>query len=291
MQLLAVMKGLLRSSFFWFLVIGALIFAINAQLNNPAYQLIVDDRVVARISALWKSQMGRPPTGSELRHLTDNWVNEELLFREAKRLGLDEEDTIVKRRLIQKMHFLAEEAEVREPNESRLREWFASKTAQYKLPARFTFTQIFYKDAPGPAELALVNLEGKDLAGDDLEGKDLAGDDLAGDAWRERGDASMHNPNFVQQSEREVATELGPLFATHLASMTPADRWQGPVQSVFGWHLVRLDRVDEAATPRFGAVRQQVLNDYLYAQRSAAKQTQLESLKATYKIRWEVTRE
>ena len=282
MQLIRAMKGLFRSSFFWFLVIGALIFAVNAQLNNPAYELIVDDRVVARISALWKSQMGRPPTASELRHLTDNWVNEELLFREAKRLGLDEEDIIVRRRLIQKMHFLAEEAEVREPNESRLREWFANNTAQYKSPARFTFTQIFYKDDPGPAELALVN---------GLEGRDLEGNDIEENLWRGRGDASMHNPNFVQQSEREVATELGPLFATHLASMTAADQWQGPVQSVFGWHLVHLDRVDEATTPSFGAVHQQVLNDYLYAQRSAAKQTQLESLKATYKIHWEVTME
>ncbi len=270
MQLITVTKNLFRSSFFWFLVIGALIFAINAQVNNPAYELIVDDRVIARISALWESQMSRPPTASELQHLADNWVNEELLFREAKRLGLDEEDTIVKRRLIQKMHFLAEEAEVREPDEATLREWFTSNATNYKAPTRFTFTQVFYQNDPGATEHALLN-------------------GLKEEAWRARGDASMHSPTFVQQSERQVAVEFGAGFAGHLSSMTAADQWQGPLQSVFGWHLVHLDRVDEAAIPSFEAVRQQVLNDYLYEQRSAAKKAQLESLKATYKIRWVLT--
>ena len=263
------MNKLLHSPFFWFLVAGALIFTIDARLNRPGGQIIVDDRVVAGITALWVSQMNRKPTADELHNLVNHWVNEELLFREAKRLGLDEEDTIVKRRLVQKMHFLAEESEVTEPDEAALRAYFSTRHKEYELPRRLTFSQIFYQKAPEPGELTWLNAS-------------------SGDAWRRRGDASMHSPTFVRKNAREIAAEFGQQFADDLLAQKSATQWQGPLRSEFGWHHVLLKQVDEAAVPTFETVRHLVLNDYLYEQRNAAKQKQLETLKERYDVQWVV---
>ena len=257
------MNKLLRSSFFWFLAIGVSIFVIDAKVNSPTDKVVVDDKVVNRISTLWQSQMGRAPTEHELTNLVNNWVNEEILFREAKRMGLDEEDTIVKRRMVQKMHFLAEESRVQEPDEAMLRDYFGQQQERYELQVRFSFSHIFFREQP-TYEDKMVLEESKE--------------------WRELGDATMQGRTFVQKSAREVTAEFGAGFAEGLTHLQTSDHWQGPIESEFGWHYVRMAAVDEAAIPGFEVVQHLVLNDYLYEMRSRAKQQQLDELREQYEI-------
>ena len=257
------MNKLLRSSFFWFLVIGVSIFVIDAKVNNPIDKIIVDDRVAKRISTLWQSQMGRTPTEHELSNLVNNWINEEILFREAKRLGLDEGDTIVKRRLVQKMHFLAEESLMQEPDEAMLRDYFEQQPERYELPLRFSFSHVFFQEQPAYEDR-------------------MALDETA--EWRELGNATMQARTFVQKSLREVAAEFGAVFTEGLARLQESDRWQGPLESQFGWHYVRVAVVDEAAIPGFEVVQRLVLNDYIYEMRTRAKQQQLDELREQYEI-------
>ncbi len=263
------MNKIFSSSLFWFLLIGVVIFVLDAWINQPTDRVVVDDRIVTRIAYLWESQMGRAPTEEELRNLVDNWVNEEILFREAKRLGLDKEDTIVKRRLVQKMHFLAEEADVEEPDEATLRDYFSTNATRYELPKRHSFSHVFYRQEPGEDERSK----------------------LVGNAeWRGEGDATMQSSTFVQKNEREVSSEFGVRFAASLAELQASDDWQGPLQSEFGWHLVRIDAVDEAAIPEFKVVEHLVLNDYLHEARTHAKLKQLTELKDQYEVIWAVSR-
>lgn len=258
----------LRSSFFWFLAIGALIFAVDARLNRAGDDIIVSDRALARISALWRQQMNREPTALELRNLAENWVNEEMLFREAKRLGFDEEDVIVRRRLVQKMQFIAEQGEVLEPDEATLRAWFETNRQQYELPVRFTFSHVFFRAEPTAEQTAQVN----------------AG---SGNAWRTQGDPTMQRPTYVQQSERQIASEFGARFAGGITRLAPSETWQGPVASEFGWHLVRLDAVEEKTIPAFETARNQVRNDYLFEAREKARRGQLDALRERYDVIWE----
>ena len=262
------MNNLLKSPMLWFLVIGGLIFAIDALVNNSRGSIVVDDRVLMRISALWEQQMNRPPTKAELESLAGNWVNDEMLFREAKRLRLDEEDVIVKRRLIQKMQFIAEEGEVAEPDEAALRAYFEANAEEYRLPVRFTFSHVFFSGEPDAAAIAKVS-------------------GSKGNEWRSQGDPTMQRPTWVQRSQRQLAAEFGAGFAESLMQLAPADAWQGPLQSEFGWHLVRLDAVDAAALPRFETVVNQVLNDYLFEAKSEARQNQLGKLRERYEVIWD----
>lgn len=255
---------LVKAPFVWFLAVGALLFLADAYLNpGEGDDVVVDDQVVARIVSLWQQQMERPPSDYELRNLVDNWVDEEMLFREAKRLGLDKEDVIVKRRLIQKMHFLAEQAELTEPTEAALLAYFQAHQSRYALPRRFTFSHVFFRDQPGAKELAaLANNE----------------------AWRTQGDASMLRPTYAQRSQREVAREFGEAFAEALAALAVVAGWQGPLKSEFGWHLVRMEAIAEAAMPTFDRVQRQVLNDFLFAAKQQARQNQLEALRRRYQV-------
>ncbi len=262
------MAKIFQSSFFWFVVIGALIFWADAQFNQEQDLIVVDDRVLLRISTLWQQQMDRPPTDEELRNLVENWIDEEMLFREAKRLSLDEEDVIVKRRLIQKMHFLVEEAEVTEPDEAALRSYFEGKQEDYRLPDRYTFSHVFYRAEPDAQIVAAVN-------------------DGSGNDWRSEGDPTMQRPTFVQQSQRQIASEFGKTFADSLVQLESSDTWQGPLTSEFGWHLVRLESLDPSAVPSFEAIQHLVLNDYLFDARAQAKSEQLDTLRSRYEVVWQ----
>lgn len=259
------MTKIFGSSLFWFLLIGVAIFIVDARLNQPTDRIVVDDRIITRIAGLWESQMGRRPTEQELRNLVENWINEEILFREAKRLGLDKEDTIVKRRLVQKMHFLAEEAEVEEPDEAGLRRYFSENAAGYELPRRYSFSQVFYRQQPNDEDLRVLD----------------------GNAdWRGLGDATMQSRSFVQKSEREIAAEFGIEFAAALGELAAGDSWQGPLMSEFGWHHVLITAVDEAAIPTFEMVQHLVINDYLHEARTEAKLKQLAELRDQYEVIW-----
>ncbi|MGI9322529.1 MAG: peptidyl-prolyl cis-trans isomerase, partial [Pseudomonadales bacterium] len=258
---------LFKSSFLWFLIIGGLIFYLDAQFNRAGEDIVVDERVVTRIASLWQQQMDRPPSDYELRNLINNWIDEEMLFREAKRLSLDREDIIVKRRLVQKMQFIAEEADVAEPTEGKLRDYFEEHQEKYLLPRRFTLSHVFYRERPG-ADASAALAAARD------------------NAWRSLGDATMLRPSYVQRSQRELATDFGMAFAEAINALTAAPGWQGPIKSEFGWHLVRLESIAEPATPAYITVRNQVLNDFLFKEKSQAKQRQLDKLRRHYNVIW-----
>lgn len=267
---LTLARKLAASSFAWFLLAGALLFYLDGRLRPAQEDLVVDDRVLARILALWQQQMTRPPSDYELGNLVKRWTEEEMLFREAKRLGLDTEDIIVRRRLIQKMQFIAEQARVSQPDDAALKAWFEERREDYRQPQRFTFSQVFFRERPGPGKKAALAA-------------------AAGDAWRQLGDASMLRPVWVRQSQRALASEFGAAFADTLAGMAASAEWQGPIQSEFGWHLLRLEAVEESALPSFAAARRQALNDYLFAAKERARQAQLDALGARYQLVWQVS--
>ena len=262
----------LRSSFFWFVITGLLIFAVDAQVNRARNDIIVDDRVLMRISALWRQQVNREPTRVELGNLAENWIDEELLFREAKRLGLDAQDVIVKRRLIQKMRFIAEEAGVAEPNEATLRDYFEANRQKYELPVRFTFSHIFYRTKPTREQAEQTDASDSN-------------------SWRTAGDPTLQRPTYTRQSARRIASEFGTGFADAISQLAASDEWQGPVASEFGWHLVRIESVEERTVPGFRAVESKVLNDYLFEAREKARRSQLDKLRERYEVIWQVDQE
>ncbi len=257
-----------KSHLFWFVLIGIGIFVADA-LREPVDTIIVDEGVAQRVASLWESQMQRPPTQDELANLLESWIEEEILYREAMRLELDADDVIIRRRLVQKISFIAEESSLEEPTDEVLLDYLQTNAARYQLPARFTFSQLLFTSASAATEaLATVS---------------------ALDNWRTLGEPTLLNPSYADRNKREVISAFGNEFADALATLTPNGTWQGPIQSDFGYHLVRLDQVREPASPGFETVRNLVLSDYLFDMRQNARANYLNSIKSGYRVEWQLS--
>ena len=192
---------------------------------------------------------------------------EEILYREARKLGLDEDDTIIRRRLAQKLTFLNEDlANAVEPSEAELVAFFGERVADYTEPLRFSFEHRYFsgdrrKDAEGDARAAMVSSDAP-------------------------GDPFILQKSYVERSEREIADLFGRDFSEHLAGLDAAisDQWQGPVPSAYGWHLVRVSQRLESREPLLSDVLDAVRRDYLQQRRRDANETFYESLKSRYDI-------
>ncbi len=223
-----------------------------------------------RIFDQWQAQMGRPPTEEEARGLLEHWLKEEILYREARKLGLDEDDTIIRRRLAQKLTFLNEDlANAREPTAAELEAYFQSNAADYRMPERFSFEHRYFssdrrQDAQADARRALADPEAA-------------------------GDPFILQRSYAERSRREIADLFGKAFAEALSGLqagTP-EVWQGPVRSAYGWHLVRLTGKTPARDPAFAEVQDAVRRDLLQARRREANDAFYQALRARYEIRFE----
>ena len=134
----------LKSHVFWFVVLGIVIFVIDEQTSDPLDTIVVDAALERRVAALWAAQVQREPTEAEIASLVDDWVAEEIWRRESIRLSLDEEDEIIRRRMIQKMQFIAEQEAELTPTEEELRAYFEANQERYEVPSSVSFEQLLF---------------------------------------------------------------------------------------------------------------------------------------------------
>ncbi|UCG73624.1 MAG: peptidyl-prolyl cis-trans isomerase [Chromatiales bacterium] len=272
------MTNLFKEPLVHFLVVGALLFGVYSWMNPGAGT--ADDRVieitpgtVQRLQDAWARQWRRPPTQQELDGLIEDHIREEVLYREAIALGLERDDTIIRRRLAQKMEFLSEDiGTLVEPSDVELREFFAERQADFAEPARVSFTHVYFSpDQRGPrgatdAELVLAELQAADIT----------------DA-SERGDRFLMQLRYDALTERDAAQLFGSNFAERLFAL-PVGGWQGPVESGFGWHLVRVTERVAPRMPDFEVVRDEVRREFDYERQREARAATYEALRARYEI-------
>ena len=263
-----------------FLVIGALLFALGAFLGGGPESsqdrvVVVTEQDVERLRVAWQRQWRRPPTQEELRGLIDNYIREEILFREAIEMGLDENDTMIRRRLVQKIEFLTEDPVVQiEPSEEEMRQHFDANPDEYRQPARLTFTHIFFSlDSRGEGAWAEAEAVLGDLRA--MSDPPLRAPEL--------GDRFMMQYDYPRRSEADVARHMGREFAEAMFQLTE-EGWQGPLLSGYGVHLVRVTETSESSLPEFGALRERIRDDLVRSRRETAKQNFYESLRSRYDI-------
>jgi parvulin-like peptidyl-prolyl isomerase len=247
------MRHWLKEPLLHFLVAGGLLFAVYAWLNRGGGEAPHVVRITAAevhwLKEMWARQWQRPPNEQELRGIVADYVKEALLAREARTLGLDENDTVVRRRLAQKLEFLVQDtARLAEPREDELRQLYDTNRARYQTPARLSFTHIFFKTEAA----ARQGLE-----------------ELATHSAAELGDRSLLESDYTQVDEQTVTSLFGGEFAGKVFTLDPG-QWHGPIASGYGFHLVRL-RERQAAQPRlFDEVRTQVLDEWHRSQQAKA---------------------
>jgi len=275
------MKKLLREPLLHFIVIGGVLFGLYAYVqpagtNDPdttEIRFSLDE--IAQLVILFQSQWRREPTAEELDRLVENRVQQEILYREALAMGLDKNDEIIKRRMAQKMQFLAEDvAAAREPSTDELRTWFGQNSTLFAQPPRASFRHLYFSPdqrgarARADAEQALEQLAGQPE--DTPLAASLADPFMFQDYYRDRA------PEFLGK-------EFGPLFAQSLIQLTPGS-WQGPIESGFGWHLVFVDTVIPGRVPDFEEVEGDVKTAWLAEQKAQAWDKAYKELRAKYTV-------
>jgi hypothetical protein len=269
------MKKLYKEPLFHFLIIGMMLFVLfsifnKEESNVSGNQIVVTAAEIERLSDNWSKKWNRPPTEIELKGLIDSYIKEEVYYREALALGLDQDDTILRRRLMQKMEFLSNDlAELNQPDETALSKYFLDNQEKYEILPRISFTHIYFSaDKRG----AKAFEDAKDV---------LSG--LNALRAPEKGDSFMLEYDFVQETPFEVARLFGNNFSEKLFTLE-ANNWQGPIESGYGLHLVRISEKIDASMPELASVIDKVRTDFMFEQRQRVNREIYERFKERYEI-------
>jgi parvulin-like peptidyl-prolyl isomerase len=202
-------------------------------------------------------------------------VREEVLYREALALGLDKDDTIVKRQLARKMDFLAEDvSKLEEPTSDALSAWYEKNKARFALPPRVTFRHVYFSpdrrgaSARPDAERALARFAGKPM--------DAPGAVAAGDPF-------MFQDFYGDRSFDELAKAFGPQFARSIIGVKPS-AWAGPIESGYGWHVVFVESLTPERIPAYEEVEADVKAAWIEDHRTEVRKRMYEAMRARYEI-------
>lgn len=266
------LRTAIREPLLHFVAIGAVLFAITAlrEQQTEHSEIRITSGEVEQLAAFWETQAQRKPTADEMRALLEERIDEEVLAREAVRLGLDRDDVIVRRRLAQKMAFVSDDLSViAEPSEAELREYFDAHRETYATPDLYALRHVYFNPDRRPAldadaQRALQRL-------------------TRGANADEVGDPFMLPRELADVSRDDIARDFGSIFADAVTGSAPGT-WSGPVRSPFGVHLVKLESHTLRSIAKFEDVRDRVREAYLAQKQREANAALRAKLREQYKI-------
>ena len=263
-----------------FLVLGSLIYGAYALFGTPEEDfrdttVHVDAKRIDAFISSWESRWNRPPTRQEIDGIIQSYIREDVLYRQAVTMGLNEDDPVTRRRMAQKLEFLTSDlALLVPPDDGELEAFFKENQQDYLEPDRVSIRQVFFNpDTRGNSVL-------KDAA--EMLGRLQAAGE-PGPLSLEAGDQSMLQGDFMMATEAEVARWLGSPFAESVIGLK-AGQWHGPVLSGYGTHLVFVFEHQVSAPPDFADVETKVLEDWQSERRETFNADFLDSLKKRYDI-------
>ena len=276
-------KNLLREPLIHFFVLGLAIFGLHAVLErNP--EAVADDPYLIEVSSadiewlrtIWSKRMGREPTVQDLRGQVNQLIREQVLSREAVSMGLDEGDMVVRRRLAQKMDFLFKDlSDITEPSDSDLKEYLQKNRTTYEIPARVTFTHVYFStDKRGE--------EGAAKAVRSLVERLNAKKGVASNAAA-LGDPFLLQHSYSNKTLLEIRGEFGPHFAKTLWDQEPGS-WQGPVASGYGLHAVYVHERFDAKVPAFSDLTERLKADWMAERQREIARNAYEKLRGRYRV-------
>ena len=260
------LRRLLRQPLLHFLFGALAIFLLDSATSGKAAAnlgtISVSEPEIARLKAEWLRSWARSPTEEELDALVSGWVEDEVYFRQARTMGLDEDDPVIRQYLSSKMRFLtADVVVVPDPQPEELAAYFETHKADFSAEPLYSFEQVRIEGADADAIQALIAA---------LSVGEPAG---GGDAER-----------IVAASRLDVSRKFGVTFYEKLAGL-PVGQWSGPVASSVGVHLVCINDMDTPALPEFKEVEGAVRAAWVTEKRKELEQAAYERLRAQFNIR------
>jgi len=268
---------LLREPLLHFLLIGAALFFIYNLQNESVVdnnRIVISQAKIDHLITLWEKKRQRLPTQTELQSMINQQIREEVMVREALVMGLDKNDGVVRRRLAQKVEFIfADLAALVNPTETELQDYLSTHSDKFKLPARINFEQVFIDISKHPSNLQVYTNR-------------LLNELLQADSnidINTMGDSLLLAQQYKQQTEHDVSRLFGKDFASELFTLAVGN-WQGPVQSGYGLHLIRIKNKAENQQPELNTLREKVRIEWLAQQRRDMDKAFYNSLRQRYEI-------
>jgi hypothetical protein len=266
-------KSLWREPLLHFLLIGfALFLYYDLASENPevpAKRIHVNSGQVQQLASNFERTWSRPPTPQELDAMIDSYVREEVFYREAMAMGLDQNDPMVRRRMRMKLEFMLEDLSGQDASDKVLNDFLVQDPDRFRDEARVSFQQVYLSPDLRP------NLE--------ADAQQLLSRLNDGNDPDTLGDRTFIPRTFQLTPQSEVGREFGDEFARQLI-LLPLGEWSGPVYSPFGAHLVKIDWRTDARLPELAEIRDEVLRDYLAEKREQQKSLAYEKLLEGYEV-------
>ena len=265
-----------------FLVLALLIFVAYRYVGGSAEaepdRIEVTSARIEQLAGLFAKSWQRAPNDVELKGLIDDFIKEEIMYREALKMGLDKDDTVIRRRLRQKMEFLADaSAEIAEPTEQELSTFLNRNADRFRREPKIAFEQIYFSQ----------ETHGLTIEADVGAALERLRSDSAVDAGL-IGDQSLLPPVVPASDMTEIAKTFGDRFANALAGL-PVNEWSGPVPSTYGVHLVRVTSREDARTPTLAEARDAVVREWTNDRRAALEKARYDEFLKHYEVQIDST--
>lgn len=259
--MIAIMRRLLKEPLLHFLLLGAGLFLayslIGGRGGREPGRIVVTQGQIENLAMGFTRAWQRAPTAEELEGLVRDRVREEVYYREALAMGLDKDDTVIRRRLRQKMEFVTEDIVAQaQPTDEELNAYLQAHPDAFRTQQVFTFSQVYLSPEKHGAQLAhdaAQLLAQLNRAGSNVDMAAL-------------GDALMLEHTFAAVPARDIAAQFGDKFAAKLGELEPG-KWQGPIESGYGVHLVLVGERVEGHVPALAEVRDAVLREWSNSRR------------------------
>jgi len=271
-------KRLCKEPLVHFLVLGALIFAGYELLNRnsepaPGQIVISQGQIASMVENFIRTQQ-RPPTRDEMEGLIRAQVRGEVYYREALALGLDKDDAIIRRRLQQKMEFISDDAaDQAQPTDAELDAFLQRHPGKFLVEPAFTFRQLYLN--PDKHGTNLASDAAQLLAKMNQPGGDAN--------FAVMGDPFMLDNSFTTLPAGEITKQFGKEFTAKLGGLQ-LGHWQGPVESGYGEHLVRISERTEPRSPSLAEVHDAVRREWIESRRLEANETFYQGLLKHYTV-------
>jgi hypothetical protein len=274
----AFLRALLREPLAHFVLLGAALFLIYGALHRDGSDgpgaIVVSRGQIEHLTAGFSRVWQRPPTAQELDQMIRDHIREEVYYREALAMGLERDDTVIRRRLRQKLEFVsADIAALAEPSDGDLQAFLVSHADRFRTEPSFTFTHVYLNPERHGDRLALdaaALLARLNAAGARTDVSTL-------------GDRFLLPRSFEAAPASEIARQFGEAFARAVDDATPGE-WHGPVESGYGAHLVLVSARTEGRLPALDEVRETVRREWMNAEREKVNEALYQRLLARYQV-------
>jgi len=271
---------LLREPLLHFFALGALLFLVYALVSDvftsdAGRSIEITEAEIQLLAETWQRQWQRPPTEEELRGLVQARVREEVLYREALAVGLDQNDAVVRRRMVQKMELLSEDlALLADPTDQELQAFFQERLEDYRVPPLVAFSHVYFN--PDRRGAAVEEDARRALA-------EIRAQTPSPQTAPELGDRFMLQYDYPLLSPLEVQQAFGARFSETLFELEPG--WHGPIVSGYGLHLVYVRERVESRIPQYAEIRDRLVADYNRMRSDRAKDALYQGLATRYDVK------